>query len=102
MYVYCYHCNSKRFIGVAKALLSPLDRKWILPSNCTVIPCPDEPLEENYYYEWCEEQKKWITVYEQPAVATESEAFLDPPEMESIIEETVAEALGTTETNPAV
>lgn len=89
MYVYCYHYNSKRFIGVAKALLSPLDRKWILPSNCTVIPCPDEPLEENYYYEWCEEQKKWITVY-------------DPPEMESIIEETVAEALGTTETNPAV
>lgn len=89
MYVYSYHYNSKRFIGVAKALLSPLDQKWVLPSNCTVIPCPDEPLEQDYYYVWSEEENKWNVVY-------------DPPEMESIIEETVNEALGTEETNPVV
>jgi hypothetical protein len=89
MYVYCYHYNSKKFLGVGKATLSPLDQKWVLPAYSTVIPCPDEPLEQDYYYVWSEEENKWNVVY-------------DPPiDMDTIIEETVVEALGT-ETNPVV
>jgi hypothetical protein len=89
MYVYSYHYNSKKFLGVGKATLSPLDQKWVLPAYSTVIPCPDEPLEQDYYYVWSEEENKWNVVY-------------DPPiDMDTIIEETVVEALGT-ETNPVV
>lgn len=115
MYVYSYHYNSKKFLGVGKATLSPLDQKWVLPAYSTVIPCPDEPLEQDYYYVWSEEENKWNVVYEEPAVPTGNEVPLDPPEeaslpagnevsleMESIIEETVNEALGTEETNPVV
>jgi hypothetical protein len=102
MYVYSYHYNSKKFLGVGKATLSPLDQKWVLPAYSTVIPCPDEPLEQDYYYVWSEEENKWNVVYEQPAVATGNEVPLDPPiDMDTIIEETVVEALGT-ETNPVV
>jgi len=90
MYVYSYHYNSKKFLGVGKATLSPLDQKWVLPAYSTVIPCPDEPLEQDYYYVWSEEENKWNVMY-------------DPPiDMDTIIEETVNEALGTEETNPVV